>query len=704
MAWSLLARAAAGAAAGSASSDITGTILGPTTTSIGYGNWALFPIKIPTPTEVMGLYRLGLLDFPSYRAGMIAQGHDVKVPLRRYRSLEWKGLRYGVKDERAPEPWTAADLIQASHEWTPPLVLAMEIWNRDWVGNDTFEHWLRKMEITDPEMVRILKAMTTYVPPPQDLIRFVVREVFDDELRRQLQLDSDIKDDSPYWQWASASGLREVEIPDGKGGFLKRNFAKDYWAAHWQHVSPTQAYEMYHRLRPGRLGRLPAELRDVKPFLLEDLRRLLRVQDFAPGWRDRLAAISFRTVGRLDARRIYRAGIVDRAELTEMFKDFGYGPDDAEKLAGYEEWSLQNAITIPQLTGMLRRRIITADQYRERIVRRGYTLDDAGRMQQLTERVPTVQQWTRWVRKGLAAPADAVEAIENAGFSRANAERYVREAQRARQLAVSGPRVSRVLEAMLHGVVGEAEARRLLARLGLPDDEIQAAVSDELLRERIARVRKAQARVRRQYLTGAVNRPAAEAALDALGMARGEVQRFLTLWDSEFGLARKELSAQQTVDLLKRGIINVAEGSRRLANLGYDSRTQQILLLAGEQDRQQAVARAAIAASRTAKEQEQAALSAMRRAEQQGEKARRALASHGSPTTLQRWLKRGLITPREVYNRLRALGWPQIDARRLIEEARAGVPPEEVAAAGAEAGEAEPQAPREGTGPPAPRV
>lgn len=155
-----------------------------------------------------------------------------------------------------------------------------------------------------PEDVDKFKEAAFFIPPPNDLIRMAVREVFTPEVRSQFGLDEDFPA-----QFATFG--RQVGLSD--------DWAKRFWAAHWVLPSLTQGFEMFHR-----------------GFIDEDtLNLLLRTQDVMPFWRERITKIAYRPITRVDVRRLHKLGLIDEAELERRYRDLGYSPEDAGKMVDF---------------------------------------------------------------------------------------------------------------------------------------------------------------------------------------------------------------------------------------------------------------------------------------------------------------------------------------------------------------------------------
>lgn len=174
--------------------------------------------------------------------------------------------------------------------------------------------WM-SVTVEQPLRYEMNAIFTPTVPGPTDLVRFELREVWRPEFRPELLTPPPTD--------------RFLQLMRYQG--YDRSFAEDFWAAHWELPSPAQGYEMFQRLRPGLPG-------ISKPFTEDDLRALLRRLDILPAYHDQLIDIAYRPYSRVDVRRMYKAGVLDREGVKDAYLDLGYSPERAELMT---EWTVR---------------------------------------------------------------------------------------------------------------------------------------------------------------------------------------------------------------------------------------------------------------------------------------------------------------------------------------------------------------------------
>lgn len=152
--------------------------------------------------------------------------------------------------------------------------------------------------------IGVLERINHYVPGVQDLIRFTVRDVFRDNVVKKYQYDEGFGDIEEQ--------LREYTKKVG----VDTDTLKLYWRAHWELPSVTHAFEMMHR---GIISEA-------------DIRELLKIADFAPYYIDKIIKIAHNPYTRVDVRRMYAAGVLNRDQVKQSYKDLGYDEEHAENL------------------------------------------------------------------------------------------------------------------------------------------------------------------------------------------------------------------------------------------------------------------------------------------------------------------------------------------------------------------------------------
>jgi len=162
---------------------------------------------------------------------------------------------------------------------------------------------LRKIGI-HPDYFDVYKTLAYQIPPVADIITMAVREAFSPAIAARFGQYEDFPPD--FAKYAAMKGLDE-------------EWAKRYWAAHWNLPSPQQGFQMLHR----------GVIDDA------DLNMLMRAQDIMPFWRDKLMQIAYRPLTRVDVRRMYREGVLTEGEVFESYLDQGYDEKNAERMAEF---------------------------------------------------------------------------------------------------------------------------------------------------------------------------------------------------------------------------------------------------------------------------------------------------------------------------------------------------------------------------------
>lgn len=233
-------------------------------------------------------------------------------------------------------------------------------WLRTSRDRSTLQRELRKQGWTDPQDVNQLLASFELLPTPSDIIRMGRRDVFDPKKLGLAEMRAEWDQQIGLKELFNAQGMDVTRVQGKDGKVREYDVPFLYWASDYLEVSPTQVFEMLHRLRANRVDRLSLPGEDGKPVTpkpvgIQTVRQLLKEVDYNPIWRERLAAISYRVVGRIDVRNAYRLGAygkplgrrgfdlstpgkpkpvgVAEKEVAEQSQDQGYSPVDADTQA-----------------------------------------------------------------------------------------------------------------------------------------------------------------------------------------------------------------------------------------------------------------------------------------------------------------------------------------------------------------------------------
>lgn len=314
------------------------SVITPLLTRLGLASWSEtltgVPLTYLVQTEqylLQGAIPLIIPDQPTlnaaYLVGQITYG-------------QWECLTRA--HGHIPECWNWG--LEASQTRPGPREL-VDLYQRGVI--ETESAWIERMRqqgILDPKYSDEYLALAKWVPQPPDMTRLMTRDALDPAAVARAGLDTDFEQkfyggpvadpNAPMVKWARASGI-DAEM------------FRYLWRAHWELPSPTQLYEMLHRLRTdrpeyiqwaqkhaewilgGKVGEEPVE---PPTITARDVEETLKQDDKAPAFIKRLMAISYHPMNRTDALNAFHANLMSAEELHERFKDNGYDEPTAKRM------------------------------------------------------------------------------------------------------------------------------------------------------------------------------------------------------------------------------------------------------------------------------------------------------------------------------------------------------------------------------------
>jgi len=229
--------------------------------------------------------------------------------------------------------------------------LCVELRRRGVYNESTYLESMRWLGYEAKEAQDYYRARENW-PGVSDLVRMAVREAFTPEIAERFGQYQDLP--PQFMEKAKQIGLPE-------------EFARAYWAAHWDLPSAQLGFEMLHR---GIISQ-------------DELKLLLRALDIMPFWRDKLINLSFVPFTRVDIRRMHKMGILTKAQVTQAYLDIGYSPEKASALTDFTiklntdtATAKEKDLTKAEMVTAYKKRIITEDELREWLKDEDYSTDE----------------------------------------------------------------------------------------------------------------------------------------------------------------------------------------------------------------------------------------------------------------------------------------------------------------------------------------
>jgi len=310
------------------------------------------------------------------------------------------------------------------------------------------------------------------VPTVQDEIVFAIREVYEPEAVEQAQL---------------LSGIPEAWIERVARLGLRREDAEKFWASHWSVPSLTQVYEMFHRLYVGS--------GHEHTFTEADMDVFFNIADIAPGYRERLKEISYNPLTRVDIRRMYAygqygSGESSRQALIRDYRQIGYSPADAQRLAKFtmdEYGEGRKKFTQSQIVKFYNNKLWgeeTKEKAIEELKRLGYDDTQAGLLlsyidlveltKEEQDKIETIRQ--QWLSGEIDDPIVLETALVKVPMTVEQARKYEAQFERDRAKQTSRLTRSEIDSFYANNLISESEYRTYLRNLGYIEKDIALIV------------------------------------------------------------------------------------------------------------------------------------------------------------------------------------------------------------------------------------
>ncbi len=334
------------------------------------------------------------------------------------------------------------------------IVDAIALWHRGFIDKEGTVDLLERGGSSELS-ANLLVELGNVLPGVQDLVRMAVREVYSPEIATEFGLFEEFP--PQFAEEAAKQGLSEET-------------AQQFWGAHWDLPSPNMGFEMFHRR-----------------IINEDtLHLLMRALDIMPFWRDKLIALAYNPLTRVDVRRMHALDVLDDEGVTNAYLDLGYSPENAARMTEFtirynaETSTLgserQRELTTAQLLRLFRDGLTSEVETISNLVGLGYSGDDAEILVtrefiqlELDEREDEKRAIIEMVKAGNLDIIQAQVELAKLNFSQAEIDIILNRLEREMAIKSKAPSEEKLVTMYKKRILNRDELRESLSFFGYPD-------------------------------------------------------------------------------------------------------------------------------------------------------------------------------------------------------------------------------------------
>jgi hypothetical protein len=457
--------------------------------------------------------------------------------------------------------------------------------NRGIIDNTLATYYFTLNGMKGPYIQKMIESLRYEIPGISDIIRFSVREAFTPELVKAFGYNNEFPEAVAKWAAKQGfGGTTDVIAPpgfDANGQPVPAHpatWAELYWWSHWELPSLTQGYEMFHRnYSVSRFGPSPNIHREngtlAQELIFEQphLENLQKAQDIPTYWRKLLQSVSYLPLTRVDVRRMYDVGVMDKAGIYHAYRAIGYNDTNALNLTNFtvklkedRESKKKGSLSKDKICSLYTKGIIRKEEARQLwndmgIV--GPEIDNTLTACELTIKSLKVTEGIKYIKRGYMTGnytlAEVREALNRLGILEFRIKDYIELWELQLRFGKTELNAGKTQSLYQQGIIDRSEAIRRLKNLGIIDSSI-----NHLLTEAEAAMLRTQQKAQEKQ---------ARVVKSAAKEATAEIEKL-----------RKQSLASSTIgnlrDWIMGGLITEFEARARLAKMfySYDDQTRFI--------------------------------------------------------------------------------------------------------------------------------
>lgn len=407
----------------------------------------------------------------------------------------------------------------------------------------TSEH-LRQLGYLHPEQWADLEALQEFIPGPQDIVRFMVRDTVDPNTVDRFHLDDQFTDkfQSDLSKWAKWQGIPE-------------NTMRQFWRSHWRVPGVGQLFEMFQRNRRKPYG-------DKSKLEIADVRAALGQDDYLPFWQDRLETLLYRPISQRYIYEVYHYGGVNEDELFEHLCYVGYSDESARAVANGFEIKKRDGIYQSQVVHHYLQQLIDRSECKSELVKFGYRDETIESSLDILDLHFHNHRDIGLYKNGTISYQECTNRLTLFGIRRQSVDILLEGVIPNLQFSVALKR--------LKGL----ELDRESAQAELQQEGVESKVATKIVNSVAADLErdlavKCRDNIKHEYLIGAYNRDEARNKLIGFDIALEWANQLLSSWDCEKSSQGKAIPTNTLCDWFSKGVIGPGEFSVRLVNIGY---------------------------------------------------------------------------------------------------------------------------------------
>jgi hypothetical protein len=416
-------------------------------------------------------------------------------------------LRMGILDKGVYDEWSMragftnnlAEQIASHREIVIEPTRILEMLNRGLISPTRVEQHLNAGGYINDVDKDAIKSLRFHNPQVVEVVRY--QRAFDANARAVKKLGLHDEYPASVAQAAVRTGWDQETISIGADaeGDVDTSPAKAEWMAHWIMPSPLDAVQSKLHLTPNRVGQLRAIGLDVETINDEELDGILQGNAVPPGWRDYVKASQYKQIPLREIIRVARYTKFSNDELIDRYKQLGYVPADAERMAGALEQyikSLENhqinaevgkvfTETVKQVKEAYEVGYLASAAAVESLIGIGFDRLQASRILDTVDRdknhriaVAGVKAIEQAFGRGELNALGVIAALTKIGIVNTAAQLYLRQWQLTHTTHAKHASTQEVLKWLEEGILTTVQAEIRLANLGWTSPDIVAMIAD----------------------------------------------------------------------------------------------------------------------------------------------------------------------------------------------------------------------------------